>query len=281
MKLTIDSIAQVLGLSRSYIDQALAESGIVLEENNFLSEEEMKQLRPALLRFYQSSRSITLEKSSGDVSESHDGSVKTDSCCDSKTKVRSNASDYDKKESTFERLHNEKEPKVVDSIICNDTAEYSDSFLEQLVVNHIIMLDTCSIMHEGCDLLIESMCPLLKKHNKKIIVPNKVIQELEKHYNSWSDPEKSKLAENGLHMCQRLKQEGCLSVRGGDYDNFADNVFFVNFSILRFKYNLVLITQDNNLSQDILQLNDMQTGSGKPVRVFKVSRNGALIEITK
>lgn len=157
--------------------------------------------------------------------------------------------------------------------------ECFDSFLEELVANHIIMLDTCSIMHEGCSKFIESLCPILKKYNKKIVIPNKVIEELKKHYNCWNDSTKLVLAEKGLQLCKKLKHENCLSIRGGQYDNFADNVFFVHFSNLRFKYNMVLVTQDYKLSQDILQLNNMQTGGGKPVKVFKLSGKGSLIEI--
>lgn len=259
MRLTIESISRILKVPTSSIIQILAELGIESDENKLLSDKDIKKLRPVLLRYYQHNRIITSGEPAG-----------TDEYVPDEIS-----------EKEFFYLDGEREFPEKNNNAASDikVPESVDEFLDQLIMEHVLMIDTCSIMHDGCDLFIESICPLLKKYKKKIIIPQKVIEELKKHQNSKNDSSKVALAEKGLQLCQKLREENCLSIRGGQYDNFADNVFFVHFSNLRFRYNMVLITQDYKLSKDILQLNAMQTGGGNPVRVFKLSSKGFLIEI--
>ncbi len=237
MKLTVDHIAQVLNVPASAIIEAMEGLGFKADENQLLTEKEVKKLRPLLFRYYQRSRAFGPEK----VSDVKDSDIQDDI----------------------------KQPVPV------------EGSLEQLILDHVIMIDTCSMMHEGCDALIREMYPILKKYNKKVVIPYKVIEELKKHYHSRNDPCKADLAERGLEICQKLKSEDCITIRGNENDNFADNVFFVHFADLRFRYNMLLITQDYKLSQDILQLNHMKTGGGNPVRVFRIAARGSLVEITE
>ncbi len=264
MKLTIDNIAQILNVPVSAIIAAMEELGLKSNENQLLREKEIKKLRPILFRYYQQSRANISENLSDFNTELCDSLLAIEPGVETISEEGSEGSSF--KDSTTQA-----------------TIEQSalvDSFLEQLILNYVIMIDTCSIMYEGCDALIEKMCPILKKHNKKVVIPYKVIEELMKHYNSWNDSYKAALAENGLKICQKLKDRNCITIRGNKNDNFADNVFFVHFADLRFKYNMLLITQDYKLSHDILQLNNMKTGGGNLVKVFRISSRGSLIETT-
>lgn len=172
----------------------------------------------------------------------------------------------------YQQHHTENEAERKCEKSCND-------FLEQLIRDHVIMMDTCSIMHEKCDVLLDAIVPILKKYHKKIVIPNKVIEELRKHMQCFKDFYKAELAKKGLELCKYLQNENCLTIRGSETDNFADNVFFVHFLDLRFKHHMVLITQDYNLGHDILQLNNMKTVVGNSVEVFKISQKGTLVEI--
>lgn len=281
MRLTIDAISQILKVPTSSIIQALAELGIEPDVNKLLSDKDIKKLRPVLFRYYQHNRITT----SGESAESAAGSLETSSDESDNSELSGTDEFMPDEPSVEEFSHSDEElgfsEKNDNSSSATDIPKSVDDFLEQLIIDHVLMIDTCSLMHDGCDLFIDSICPLLKKHKKKIIIPQKVIEELRKHQNGRNDSLKVALAEKGLQLCQKLRDENCLSIRGGQYDNFADNVFFVHFSNLRFRYNMVLITQDYKLSKDILQLNTMQTGGGNPVRVFKLSSKGFLIEIVE
>lgn len=153
--------------------------------------------------------------------------------------------------------------------------ELYDEFLKNLVQFHVIMIDTCSLMESGCSILLEKMIPFLKQYKKKVVIPGRVIDELKRHYNS-GEVKKHIAAQNGLKMCRKLQNEGCVNFPGDESDNFADNTFCVRFQMLKGQYHLVLITQDRNLSYDILQLNDSQINKGKPIEVYKVLKNGYL-----
>ncbi len=237
MKLTVVHISQILNVPASTIIEAMKDLGFKADENQLLTEREVKKLRPLLFRYYQRSRTFGSEEIS-------------------------DLKGFDIQDAI-------KQPVPV------------EESLEQLILDHVIMIDTCSMMHEGCYALIEEIHPILKKYNKKVVIPYKVIEELKKHYDSGNDHHKADLAEKGLKMCQKLKREDCITIRGNENDNFADNVFFVHFADLRFRYNMLLITQDYKLSHDILQLNHMKTGGGNPVRVFRITARGALVEITE
>ena len=151
-----------------------------------------------------------------------------------------------------------------------------DPELERLVLEKKIMIDTCSLMHDKCALFVEKLLPALRKHGKKVVVPAKVIAELKKHQKNKKDPFRAAAAVQGLALCMKLRQAECLSIRGADRDNFADNTFFVAISGYRYKYSILPITQDRKLGQDVLRLNEMRSTRGYPVAVCYLNGRGEL-----
>ena len=152
------------------------------------------------------------------------------------------------------------------------------STMEELARNYVMMIDTCSLMHDKCEIMMDELLPALQKAHKHLIVPEKVMLELKKLRNDTSDPLRSAYALEGLKICQELRDADCLSIRGSKSDNFADNVFFVYFSNYRDRYRLLLITQDQGLTHDILQLNGLRSSDGYPVKVMHITRYGKLEE---
>ena len=151
------------------------------------------------------------------------------------------------------------------------------SKMETLVLEKKIMIDTCSLMHERCEDVIGQLLTHLKKYRKKMIIPVRVIDELKKLQLSSDDSDKRHAANNGMRLCRELLDNGCLSVRGSDKDNFADNVFFVTISNYRYYHRMVLITQDRPLTYDVLQLNTFQSGGEcHPVEVMHITGDGEL-----
>ena len=62
MKLTVDHIAQVLNVPASAIIEAMEGLGFKADENQLLTETEVKKLRPLLFRYYQRSSAFGPEK---------------------------------------------------------------------------------------------------------------------------------------------------------------------------------------------------------------------------
>ncbi len=152
----------------------------------------------------------------------------------------------------------------------------SDPQLEILVQERMIMMDTCTLMHEGCDKLIDRLLPLLQKYGRSVCLPQRVIEELRHHSWDHRDRGKSASAARGYQLCKRLQDAGCLSVRSSRLDSFADNVLFVLFSKYRYHEHLLLITQDRKLTMDILQLNKTQSSTGYPAEVMFIDKDGKL-----
>lgn len=152
----------------------------------------------------------------------------------------------------------------------------TDPWMEELVRTRTIMIDTCSLMHSQCGAVMDRMLPALERQGKKVVIPLRVIDELRKHQNARHDPGKARAANEGMRICRRLQKAGCLSVRGNEGDDFADNVFFVVLSDYRYRYHMLLITQDRNLTTDVLQLNRQQATQGYPVEVMRIDRHGRL-----
>ncbi|MBQ9082167.1 MAG: zinc-ribbon domain containing protein [Clostridia bacterium] len=148
--------------------------------------------------------------------------------------------------------------------------------LEHFVSSYKIFIDTCSLLSPYAESFFKNLTPLLAKHNARIIVPRRVIDELYKHQVNQTDPDLAQKARRALRNLQTMLNAGQVTVRGEESDNFADNVFQVVFTKFRIQERLLLITEDNRLAQDILLLNTNQSVKGKPVSVKRLSKYGYL-----
>lgn len=144
----------------------------------------------------------------------------------------------------------------------------------------IIFIDTSSLLQESSEQFLERLASLLKKHDKKLALPYKVYEEIEKHRQNTEKKELSRLAVKALNQLVQIQQDGYLEIYGDEaIDNFADNVFMTQISRLRIKYKVLLITNDIKLGQDILMFNQSQSVKGKNIHVQKVDRSGFLRRI--
>lgn len=146
--------------------------------------------------------------------------------------------------------------------------------LDILCKEYKIFIDTCSLMFPNSEAFHMNLYNSLYKSNTKLILAKRVYNELLKQALSV-DYEKKKLAKNGLKFIERLTNENLLDIReenneinGGSKD-FADAVFPMVFSKNRLKHNLCLITQDKDLSVDMLGIKYSQSVlSSKKIKIF-------------
>ena len=152
--------------------------------------------------------------------------------------------------------------------------------LEEYVKEYKIFIDTCSLLNPAIDQFWKNIIPLLDKYGAKIIIPHRCAEELMKHQNNKNKPELAKQALNSTKLVKQMLEAGYVEIRGEDSDNFADNVFNVVFTKFRMKYNLLLITQDKSLAEDILKLNDSRSvASTKTIHVKKINKYGFLSRV--
>jgi serine/threonine protein kinase len=114
-----------------------------------------------------------------------------------------------------------------------------------------LFADTSSLMEPGSATCFEALVPQLRQHGLKLIVPERVIGELRQMTGA-----RESLAAEGLKIITKLGTEDVVDLRGEQDDGYVDNLFQAVFVRFRLRYDLVLITQDRALAQDILALND-------------------------
>lgn len=134
-------------------------------------------------------------------------------------------------------------------------------------------IDTNIFLEPTYPQLEKVLFPALKKKGKKLIVILKVMAELKKHKNN---PDLRERALYALESINRRLKSGLIETLGEEGDNFADNVFLTLFTKLRLQNKLVLLTQDQNLSHDIQNLNHLKSQTGNPVFVFRITSHGTL-----
>lgn len=160
-------------------------------------------------------------------------------------------------------------------------SEASRKVMEQYVKDgYKIFIDTCSLLDDAVDIFWQNIIPYLHQCSSKIIIPLRCIEELQKHQKDTSKPDLSNRALNSLKVIKQLLNAGYVEIRGESTDNFADNVFSVVFTKFRMTEKLLLITQDRDLSEDILKLNESKAVThANPIHVKKVNRYGFLSNI--
>lgn len=154
--------------------------------------------------------------------------------------------------------------------------EYARDSMETYVKEYKIFIDTCSLLYFAADKFWMNIIPMLNKHSCKIIVPLRSIDELEKLSKNAAKPDLAKSANDCKKKLKQLMSAGYIEVRGEETDNFADNVFQVVFTKFRMTHNLLLITQDNDLAKDILNLNESKSVKANEVHVKRINKYGYL-----
>lgn len=158
--------------------------------------------------------------------------------------------------------------------------------LRAAVKECLIFIDTCSLLTKEADAFWKHIEPILIEENKYIIVPFRVYQEVEKFANNLklcqkkqgeSGNELNSLAKNSKKKILELHKKGLIQIFGEKSDNFADNVFETQFTRLRMKYSLMLITQDRNLTDDMLRISESKaiTVNNKTL-VRRINKHGYL-----
>jgi rRNA-processing protein FCF1/tRNA A-37 threonylcarbamoyl transferase component Bud32 len=149
------------------------------------------------------------------------------------------------------------------------------AYTKQIVATNKIFIDTCSFLHDCYPHFEKLLFPILKDAKEKLYVPIKVIEELQRF--KKSDSHKcNNAASYALKSIANHQHKGLIELKGEESDNFADNVFLCQFVKFRMHYNLVLITQDNKLASDLLNLNNVKSSNGKKVSVCRITSYGTL-----
>ena len=161
-----------------------------------------------------------------------------------------------------------------------DSKMYIDE-LNEFARNWKILIDTSSIMEKSAKSFFNEFGPLLRKYQNYINFPASCFYELHKHSLS-SHTIKASLAKTAINLVSYLQKMNILIIRGNKNDGtFADPVFLEKIIHFRTQYNILVITQDNNLAKDIQNLNLLKSVKGYKVDVRRIDSKGQLINFSK
>lgn len=144
--------------------------------------------------------------------------------------------------------------------------------------DEMILIDTCSLlMYPGSEIYFRNQASKLLRTGKKIIIPFVVINELRNLTTRKSDLELSSKARNVLNFIREYKEQGIIAIHGEATDGtLADNTFQKVITMFGHLYNIIIITQDYNLGQDLLTMGHMHSSGRRKVNVKKLDNRGQL-----
>lgn len=138
----------------------------------------------------------------------------------------------------------------------------------------VVLVDTCSVLHDAFPQAMEHMRPYLIKQKKRCYVPVSCVYELKK---LSRDPKKDESfrekAACRLHFLTYMKDEKIVDSLGDDADiGFADPMLFSQITALRHRVDSILfITNDYKLGEDVQQHTEPDSGK---ICVCQINRYG-------
>lgn len=146
---------------------------------------------------------------------------------------------------------------------------------EFLIKNDIIMLDTSFIMDNDFEVFVESIELSLMTIKKKMFVSKAVWAELLRHING-NDKTKQKKAINSITVLSLHRNIFNIDETNVSTEQilraFADAEFLSHLTLNKAAYSQALLTNDNKLSKDALNINKFQSCNGKKVSVYHLTQ---------
>ena len=156
------------------------------------------------------------------------------------------------------------------SAVDDDTDVNSES-------SRMIFIDTSSLLQPGAETFLKNSAQKLLMNGQKLIVPFVVVTELSRKALQSDNPVLAKRARGILDAIINYKEMGVIAVYGDDNDGtFADNVFHKLAAMFALHRELIFITQDNRLGQDLLTMLHMGSVRNRKISVYKLDRHGQL-----
>lgn len=147
--------------------------------------------------------------------------------------------------------------------------------LERAVQKHTLLIDTCALLHEQFPLLAKRLEPLLRQNCRALVVPSSVVAEL--RFLPLKKPELAERVQALMPLLSQLQKQGLLRVYGDQGETFGDRQMLAAVTTLLTTSSLLVITQDRNLSNDVLLLNQLDCMRDKQaVAVSRVNQYGYL-----
>lgn len=155
-----------------------------------------------------------------------------------------------------------------------DSRRRAQENLERLAARYAFLIDTCSLLDKHFPALAEHLTPLLEANGKKLFVPSGVPAELRSLL--AKKPELRDRIATAAQILAGMKEKGLAAICGGTDETFADKQMLEVATKFLTSTELLVITQDDGLSNDLMGLNRLRSVQGKRLSVGRINRYGYL-----
>ena len=155
----------------------------------------------------------------------------------------------------------------------DEAARRSQKTLEQLVDRYAVLIDTCSLLHPQFPQLMEHLVPLLQRRNKPLVIPSGVIHELQSL--AVKKPELKEQIDQLLPQLASLCREHLVRICGGE-ETFGDKQLLEAALHYATSNDLLVITQDQGLTQDLIRQRSLSSVRGRSLLVNRINKYGYL-----
>lgn len=152
--------------------------------------------------------------------------------------------------------------------------------MENMIQERRVFIDLSSLLAPQSLKAFANLIPVLKKYWRKVILPESVVKELNRIVQEERDPDCKSIAQNSIRLLQDLQAAGLLDVRKSvTADSTPARDIYQSCSHFRMNYPLLVITQDENLTKDLIDLNRQESARGSNIFVKKFNKYGYLSNV--
>jgi len=180
------------------------------------------------------------------------------------------------------------------------------SVISKYVERYLIFVDTSSLMHSEAEKFFNArLIPKIKHHNSKypknktgFYIINNVVVELkrftdEEEWKTKIYKDKGRVlseseitariykSKNGQKIINEWKKNNIVHIGTRKIESHADHAFLTIFNEHSLKHNLLLITQDNKLASDILNIRKRESTHTKYISVIKIEDSSSFNYFSK
>ena len=145
----------------------------------------------------------------------------------------------------------------------------------------ILLIDTSSLLETSAESVLKKLVPKLLREGRQMIVPYIVMEELNKKAIKSDRLALSRRARDMMKIIFKYKESGAVAIYGDANDmkiGFADGVFQKLAAMFAKDYDISLITQDNDLARELMEMAGMRSVRHRKINVYRIDSGGNLVK---
>lgn len=150
----------------------------------------------------------------------------------------------------------------------------ADDYLDKMVKANDIIIETSALLEESAPEFLDNIAPHLKAASRVINIPSSVLSELMNH--KAKESSMAQRADEVIRKITNMSRNGMAAIRGEMTEKFDANQCVQIAVQYITETNILIITQKNELSNDLLKLNKLRSVNGKRLSVGRINRYGYL-----